>query len=330
MKVKETKMVLNCTTVTKGCDISYWQGNIDFNKMYKAGIRFVIIRAGFGTTIDKNFVSYINAAIKAGLQVGIYWFIYAKSDAVARNNAEKCIEVIAPYKKNIQCGVYADWEYDSDTNAGAMSSDKRSSMVRVFLSCLEEAGYQVGIYSNQDYIQSGKFTPSLVSAYPLWFAKYSASMGKYAERGKGGHPYIWQKTSKGTGRDYGVSSTYLDLNCGYFEIKEVDTNTETVLDKVQSDVNIIKAADNPYPIPQRVIRYQPGRYLQYGDDVKWVQWHLWRFGLLVDKNGIPDAALIDGYWGDKSDVALREAQRKLGLVVDGYVGKITRNKFEAV
>ena len=328
MKVKEVIMVLNCTVVIKGSDVSYWQGNIDFVKMYKAGIRFVIIRAGYGTTQDKNFVTYINAAIKAGLMVGIYWFMYAKSEAAARNNAKKCIEVIAPYKASIHCMVWADWEYDSDANAGDMSSAKRSSLVRVFLSQLETAGYQVGIYSNQDYIQSGKFTPSLISEYPLWFAKYSASMGKYAERGKDGHPYIWQQSSKGCGSAYGVSSQFLDLNRGYFEIQEV--STETVLDKVQTDNTVIKASDNPYPEPQRNIRYQPGKYLQYGDDVKWVQWHLWRFGLLLDEHGIPDATLIDGYWGAKSDAALREAQRRLRLVVDGIAGPNTIKKFQSI
>lgn len=328
MKIKEVIMLLNRTVVLKGSDVSYWQGNIDFVRMYKAGIRFVIIRAGYGTTQDKNFVTYINAAIKAGLMVGIYWFMYAKSEAAARNNAKKCIEVIAPYKAYIHCMVWADWEYDSDANAGQMSSAKRSSLVRTFLTQLQVAEYQVGIYSNQDYIRSGKFTPSLIAEFPLWFAKYSTSMGIYAERGKDGHPYIWQQSSKGCGSAYGVSSKYLDLNRGYFEIKEV--STETVLDKVQTDNTVIKASDNPYPIPQRVIRYQQGKYLQYGDDVKWVQWHLWRFGLFVDENGIPDATLIDGYWGAKSDMALREAQRRLGLVVDGCLGPKTRNKFESV
>lgn len=329
MKVKETKMVLDCTIVTKGCDISYWQGNIDFNKMYKAGIRFVIIRAGFGTTIDKNFISYINAAIKAGLQVGIYWFIYAKSDAVARSNAKKCIEVIAPYKKNIQCGVHADWEYDSDKNAGDMSSAKRSSLVRTFLTQLQTAGYQVGIYSNQDYIQSGKFTASLVAEFPLWFAKYSQSMGKYACKGLGGHPYIWQHTSEGCGSTYGVSSRYLDLNRGYFTIQEVE-DTENVLDKVQTDNTVIKASDNPYIEPIRNLQYIEKRYLQYGDDVKWAQWHLWRFGLFVDSNGIPDSKQIDGYWGQKSDIALKEAKRRLGLPETGILDKTTRDKFKEV
>ena len=57
---------------------------------------------------------------------------------------------------------------------------------------------------------------------------------------------------------------------------------------------------------------------------------MWRFGLLFDENGIPDATLIDGYWGAKSDTALREAQRRLGLVVDGSAGENTIKKFEEI
>lgn len=330
MRVKEVSMVLNSTVVLKGSDISYWQGNIDFVKMYKAGIRFVIIRAGYGTTQDKNFVTYINAAIKAGLMVGVYWFMYAKNDTAARNNAKKCIEVIEPYKEHIPCMVWADWEYDSDANAGAMTSAKRSSLVRVFLSQLQAAGYQVGIYSNQDYIQSGKFTASLIADYPLWFARYAAAMGKYAERGKDGHPYIWQHTSQGRGQTYGVSSTYIDLNRGYFEIKETGTDTETVLDKVQSDVAVVTAADNPYPEPTRELKYRKGHYLQYGDDVRWNQWNLWRFGLMLDENGNPDEAQIDGYWGPACDAAQKEAEKRLGLPVNGILSADDRKIFKVI
>ena len=67
MKKRECMMVLNASVVEKGCDISYWQGQVDCKKMYAAGIRFVMIRAGYGTTIDKNFVTYINGALAAGL-----------------------------------------------------------------------------------------------------------------------------------------------------------------------------------------------------------------------------------------------------------------------
>ena len=34
--------------IRKGIDVSVWQGDIDFYKVKKSGIDFVIIRAGYG------------------------------------------------------------------------------------------------------------------------------------------------------------------------------------------------------------------------------------------------------------------------------------------
>ena len=301
----------------EGCDLSYWQGTIDANTMYKKGIRCVIIRAGFGQTQDKNFVTYINACIKAGIRVGVYWFVYAKNIGEAQANAYKCIQVIKPYKNMISCGVWVDWEYDSDKKAGEITVAKRCDIVRTFLNILQNEGYQVGIYSNQDYIQSGKFTQALVASYPLWFAKYSSPMGAYAQKGLGGNPYMWQFSSKGDGKTYGVGSQYIDLNHAYFTVQEL--STETILDKVQTDNTIIKASDNPYPVPKRVICYNPKTYIMTGDDIKWVQWHLWRFGVYLDSNGLPDATQIDGKWGKGSNAALLVVKDRLKLPMNNIV-----------
>ena len=45
-------MKINKDIVTKGTDISKWQGIVDFVKMKQEGIVFVIIRAGYGETQD--------------------------------------------------------------------------------------------------------------------------------------------------------------------------------------------------------------------------------------------------------------------------------------
>lgn len=58
-----------------------------------------------------------------------------------------------------------------------------------------------------------------------------------------------------------------------------------------------------------------------GEGAKWVQWCLWRFGLL-DQSG------IDGVIGSKSEAAIRTAQVRLGLATDGIVGRNTRQKFK--
>lgn len=311
---------------TLGCDISYYQGVVSFEKMKSAGISFVLIRAGYGQTIDKNFVTYINAAIKAGLKVGVYWFIYARTAYYSKLNAHKLIEVIKPYLNMITYGIWCDYEYDSDIYAQITSADKRTELIEAFMNELK--GYEIGLYSNQDYIKNGKFTKTLVAKYPLWFAKYSENRGVYSLTGKEGHCYFWQYSSKGNGQKYGVSSKYLDLDFGYVTDKQVDT--DTYLDTVQSNNAIIRASQNPYPKPKRTLKYQKGKYIMHGDDVKWVQWHLWRFGLLLDKNGIPDATQIDGYYGPNTDSKVKIAQQRRGLKVDGIVGAKTLEDFESV
>lgn len=322
----------NGSVLMEGADISYFQGNIDAKKMYDAGIRMVIIRAGFGRqTQDKNFVTYINELYKAGIRIGVYWFLYATGICDAIANAKKCLEVIRPYKDMITCGVWADFEYDSDKYAGyQLTGDDRSDIVREFLDCIEEEGYNVGIYSNQDYIKSGKFTAELISRYPLWFAKYASKMGEYAKKGLGGVPYLWQYTSSGDGRAYGVGSKCLDLNKVYFHDVDYTVSQEAVTDKVQKDTGAVKASDNPYPIPKRTIQYNQNSYLMHGDDVKYWQWHLWRFGLYLDENGNPDATQIDGFWGPDSHRAALEAKKRLGMPLNGSMDTSVRTIFESI
>lgn len=310
-----------------GCDISYYQGDVDFAAMKKAGIKAVIIRAGYGTTVDKRFISYINGAIRAGLVIGVYWFIYAADAAGARNNAKKCLEVIGPYRQHITLGVWADWEYDSDKRAGGLSASARSDLVDAFNCWIEEAGYEAGIYSNQDYIQSGKFQSWLVAKYPLWFARYNANISSYAYKGKNNKPYMWQYCSTGDGKAHGVSSKNLDMNKVFIDL--IPDVAVPPADLVSQDPDVIRASDNPYIEPTRTIYYIQGKGM-YGDDVKWVQWHLWRFGLLVDKAGVPDATQIDGKWGPASSEALSIAQGRLGLQQDKKCGPQSRQVFKQV
>ena len=80
----------------------------------------------------------------------------------------------------------------------------------------------------------------------------------------------------------------------------------------------ITPESNPYKEPTTNIRKGTK-----GEGAKWVQWCLWRFGLL-------DKAGIDGVIGSESEFAILTAQKRLGLQVDGIVGEITRKTFKSV
>lgn len=298
-------MKLDNTIIIEGTDISKHQGAVNFVKMKQMGVEFVIIRAGYGETEDKMFTAYINAALMVGLAVGVYWFIYAKDNAGVKKNAYRFEQVIRPYKDKITCGAWADWEYDSDKRGGILTVSQRSDLVNIFCKMMAGYGYEIGIYANKDYIQS-KFTTELVAKYPLWYAHYNEEISAAAYKGKDGKPYMWQYSSKGAGKDYGVSSQHIDLDYAYFDIKGSNA------------VDNISVDHNPFIEPEKNVKIGTT-----GNDALWVQWYLWRFGLIKKEE-------IDGIIGKQSEAAVGEAQRRLELTDDRIVGKVTRAKWKEV
>ena len=103
----------------------------------------------------------------------------------------------------------------------------------------------------------------------------------------------------------------LDNGASYKKTLEKAGITVNMSNTLNNSINA-----NPYTEP--TVNVKRGTT---GEGARWVQWCLWRFGLL-DKSG------IDGVIGLKSDAAIRTAQGRLGLVVDGIVGKNTREKFK--
>ena len=53
-------------------DVSTWNGNIDWDKVYKSGVRYAMIRSSFGVEnpnqIDNKFVRNITNAVRAGVK----------------------------------------------------------------------------------------------------------------------------------------------------------------------------------------------------------------------------------------------------------------------
>ena len=228
------KIVRDVTKKKPGIDVSYWQGIIDWKKVKAAGIEFALIRAGYGSSADKKFLENIKGAIEAGLEIGVYWFIYATSTEEAIKNAVKCAELVAPYKDKIRLGIAADYEYDSDSyfiRTGKKTPTKavRTQLCIEFMSKIESLGYQSTLYANPDYIKT-KFNMDRLSKYPLWLAWYSGSYGNYL-------PAIWQYSS--VGKVAGIKGN-VDMNYGFYSIQG-ETITPTPTPQTQPTFTAIKA-----------------------------------------------------------------------------------------
>ena len=164
----------------KGIDVSKFQGTIDWSKV--GGIDFVLVRTGYGNDIaqkDPMFDTNVKGALSRGLAVGAYWFSYAVSAADAAKEAAVFSQVLAPYKGKLAFPVAFDYEYDSIAYAQKqginLSNDLIDAIAHTFLDAMKKDGWFVNLYTNCDFIRSGKFSTATTKSYDVWLADYSGA-----------------------------------------------------------------------------------------------------------------------------------------------------------
>lgn len=156
-----------------GIDVSKFQGKIDFEKIKKAGVEFMMIRVG-GTRgpnaeyfLDTEFKRNIKEANKHGIKAGIYFYSYANSLESARKDAKWVIKQIKKY--NIDLPVAFDWEEWSSFNEYNLSFFGLTSIAEAFLEEIEKEGYHGMLYSSKTYLDH----IWLPTKYDIWLAHYT-------------------------------------------------------------------------------------------------------------------------------------------------------------
>lgn len=161
---------------TKLLDISFWQDTLDFSKIKNAGYDNIILRAGYGTTIDPKFNEYANACKKNKINiVGVYWFIYATNITEVKANANKCLDVIKAYKPKI---VFADFEYDTIYKAAKkgvkLGAKECNDFTIEFCETVKKAGYIPGYYANMEFYNKMYSSKVKNKGYAFWLAHYKS------------------------------------------------------------------------------------------------------------------------------------------------------------
>lgn len=213
----------------KGIDVSQWQGTIDWKKVAGDGIKFVIIRAGFGNSIaqkDPTLDYNLKNAKTAGLKIGVYWFSYAKSVADAKKEADVCVKALNGTK--LDYPVFFDWEDDSLRYCKQNGVYPNKAMVTefalAFMQRIEELGYKAGLYSNPNYLNL-YFDRNSLKKYPLWIAAWGSTKPTAY-----GDVDFWQYSE--SGRVNGIVGN-VDMNWSYtdFAGNKTTTNTTTTTAK---------------------------------------------------------------------------------------------------
>lgn len=174
-----------------GIDVSKWQGDIDFPRLKKAGVEFIIIRVGGtrGTNgeyfLDSKFKQNIEGAKAYNIPVGLYFYSYANSREHAIRDALWVYDNIKDY--DIELPIAFDWEEWSSFNKYNLSFFELTSIGEAFLEKLEEYGYKGMLYSSKSYLEYIWFP----TKYDIWLAHYT-NKTNYQGRYK-----IWQMCDNG-------------------------------------------------------------------------------------------------------------------------------------
>lgn len=215
-------------SVSFGIDVSYANGNIDWNRV-KPHIEFAMIRAGYGSkTVDTKFKENAGACSALHIPFGVYWFSYALNETMARQEAKKCLATVKPYK--LSCPIAFDFEYDSMAYAKkknvVITPSKMCSIACAFLDEIIKNGYDVLLYTNSDYWYNMGFK-NLKDRYPIWCATWGKDKPAVYCR-------MWQDSC--TGKIEGIEGN-VDTNVSYVKYQlapdagEVDTKVDSVIEK---------------------------------------------------------------------------------------------------
>ena len=202
----------------KGIDISEHQGVIDFKKVAKTDVKFVIPRVGYGRDeLDKYFFTNVRGAKEAGLKIpAVYHFSYAINKQNSYWEAVTCWENVKAAGLPKDTIIFFDYEYDSCNYAKrhGVTVDKKlcSEITEAFCKEIEKQGYKAGIYTNVDYLNN-MFDKSLLDKYIVWIADWT---------GKSYSNYMFHQYSA-KGKIDGISG---DVDCNYWYDSNVDKSKE--------------------------------------------------------------------------------------------------------
>ena len=194
--VKENGVIYNGVgdpipnAISKGIDVSEWQGNIDWDRVKNTDVEFAIIRCGFAGNYskydDKKFVRNVKECQRLGIPFGVYLYSYAQDVEDAKDEANHTLRLLQGL--NLSYPVFYDLEENS-----VMSTVSKSTIAKVaetYVSMIKAAGYNCGVYANL-YWFNNYLTDPYFDSVMKWVAQYNVECNyqKYYS--------MWQGTSSG-------------------------------------------------------------------------------------------------------------------------------------
>lgn len=225
-------------------DVSGWQGDIDWAKAKADGVEGAIIRLGYGegNNADKKAQRNISECKRLGIPFGIYWYSYADTPALAKEEGADVVSKLKQFGVNpsdLAYPVYYDLEkWTWEGHKPPTDPNVYNNIVNNWYSALQSAGYKnLGVYSYTSYLQ-GPLKHVDIYAKTTWVAQYGARMGfdSFPTNSRG-----WQYTS--SGKVNGISGN-VDMNA--FGNKEYESLINLLWVVRDEDIAVGASVNAPY------------------------------------------------------------------------------------
>lgn len=195
----------------QGIDVSFYQGEIDWQAVADSGVEFAMIRVGYrgysqgALQMDERFRENMDGALAAGLDVGVYFFSQATSVLEAEEEADFVPSAIRGYP--IKYPVAFDWEFidGAEARTNGMDGDTVTQCATAFCDLISVAGYTPMVYFNQElgYLF---YQLDQLDASQFWLAEYDTKPDFFYDF------EMWQYTH--TGAVPGIQGN-VDLNLAF-------------------------------------------------------------------------------------------------------------------
>lgn len=197
--------------ILRGIDVSWVQGDIDWEAVAESGIDFVMIRAGrgdiddTGCKADTHFYQNIQEASKYDIDIGVYFYSYAETISQAEEEAYFLLDLIKDY--DLTFPVVVDMEEET-------RRIDLTDVAEAFIEIVAGGGYYPMLYSYQSRLES-HFSDSLKSTYALWVARIDSPDSRPETDFD---YYIWQYSHEG--RINGIEGN-VDFNIAFRDFPDI-------------------------------------------------------------------------------------------------------------
>ena len=166
--------------MTRGIDVSLYQGTIDWEKVAQSGVEFAMIRVGYRTQVNGIIVDDSNArynlqeASKYGIMLGAYFFSSAVTKEEAIEEANWAADFISQYPITYPVAFNYEGFLNPENRQYGLTNTQRTEIALAFLRTIAARGYEPMFYASKSEMENdAQWEVSWIGEeFRIWVAQY--------------------------------------------------------------------------------------------------------------------------------------------------------------